>query len=86
MGAISIRGVDEELAKRLKKEAEMAHKSLNQLMLDMIKQHVGFGKKKQFTNKYHDMDELFGKWNDAEFNAIQGKVDSERQVDEELWK
>jgi len=86
VGAISIRGVDDELTRRLKEEAETAHKSLNQLVIDIMKQHVGLGKKKQFTNKYHDMDELFGQWSEDEFTAIQGKMDSERQVDEELWK
>ncbi len=86
MGAISIRGVDEELAKRLKREAEQSQKSLNQLMLDIIKQHVGLSKKKQFSNRYHDLDDLFGQWTELEFNAIQGKVEKERQLDEELWK
>jgi hypothetical protein len=86
MGAISIRGVNEELARRLKNEAKIAKKSLNQLVLEIISQHVGLNKKKQFSNKYHDMDELFGKWSEAEFNVIQGKVDAERRIDEELWK
>ena len=38
MGAISIRGVDDELTRRLKEEAETAHKSLNQLVIDIMKQ------------------------------------------------
>lgn len=86
MGSISIRGVDEELARRLKKEAKMAQKSLNQLVLEIISQHAGLRKKKKFTKRFHEMDELFGKWSEDEFNIIHGKVDTERQIDEELWK
>jgi len=86
MGAISIRGVNEELAKRLKQEADSNQKSLNQLVLDLLRHHVGLDKKKRFTKKYHDLDALFGQWNDDEFYAIQGKIDAEGQIDEELWK
>ena len=75
MGAISIRGVDDELTRRLKEEAETAHKSLNQLVIDIMKQlNIMIWMK------------LFGQWSEDEFTAIQGKMDSERQVDEELWK
>lgn len=86
MGAISIRGVDEELTNRLKKEAKTSQKSLNQLVLDLLKHHVGLDKKKKFTNKYYDLDDLFGQWSEDEFLAIGGKIDAERQIDEELWK
>lgn len=86
MATISIRGLNEELTRRLKKEAAATQKSVNQLVLDLLTQHVGLDKKKKFTHKHHDLDELFGRWNEENFNAIQGKIDSERQIDDELWK
>ena len=86
MGAISIRGVDKELTNRLKKEAETSQKSLNQLVLDLLRRHVGLDKQKKFTKKYHDLDAFFGQWSDDDFNIIQGAIDTERQIDEELWK
>lgn len=86
MGAISIRGLDEELTRRLKLEAKASQKSLNQLVLDLLKRHAGMDKKKKFTNKNHDLDDFFGQWDEDEFNAIQGKIDAERQMDSELWK
>jgi hypothetical protein len=86
MSAISIRGIDEELARLLRKEAESRHKSLNQLVLDLLKSHVGLDKKKKFTNKYHDLDTLFGRWDESDFNAIQEKINAEKQIDEALWK
>jgi hypothetical protein len=40
----------------------------------------------QFTQKYHDLDFLFGQWADSEFQKIQGKIDYESQIDDELWQ
>ena len=86
MKSISLRGIDEELALRLKQEAEAARKSLNQYVLETIKRHVGLEKERQFTRVYHDLDHLFGRWSDDEFNMIQGKIDAERLIDSELWR
>ena len=86
MKSISLRGIDEELALRLKQEAEAARKSLNQYVLETIKRHVGLENERQFTRVYHDLDHLFGRWSDDEFNMIQGKIDAERLIDSELWR
>jgi hypothetical protein len=48
-------------------------------------ERVGLGKKKRFTGEYHDLDHLFGRWTEEEFTGIQGKIDQERRIDEELW-
>ena len=86
MGSLSIRGVDEELAVLLKKAASLEHKSVNQLVLETIKNRVGLTKEKRFTQEWHDLDSLFGKWSQEEFLRIQGKITRERQIDEEIWK
>lgn len=86
MGSISIRGVDEQLAALLKQQAITAQKSVNQLILEMLRKHVGLEKEKKFTLEYHDLDQIFGTWTEDEFQKIQGKIDAERQVDSELWK
>lgn len=85
MGSLSIRGVDERLAALLKQEAAAAHKSMNQFVLELLMERVGLGKGKQFTGEFHDLDHLFGKWSEEEHKRIQGKVDEERGIDEELW-
>ncbi len=46
MGSISIRGVDENLAALLKKEASLENKSVNQFVLDNIKKTAGIKKRK----------------------------------------
>lgn len=70
----------------LKQQAQASGKSVNQLALDALKKHTGLHKKKLFTQEYHDLDFLFGQWSDSEFQKIQGKIDSESQIDDELWK
>ncbi len=85
MKSLSIRGVDDRLAALLKQEAAASHKSVNQFVLELLMERVGLLKKKRFTEEYHDLDQLFGSWSNEEFSSIQGKIDEERRIDEELW-
>lgn len=86
MRSMSIRGIDDQLAVLIKQEAAIARKSVNQFVLETLKKQVGLDKKKRFTEEYHDLDDLFGRWSKSEYEEIQGKIDAERQIDEELWK
>jgi len=84
--AITIRGIDSSVSSKLKQVAKNEKKSVNQLILDMIKQSIGMQKREKYTKKYDDLDHLFGKWTDGEFENIQGIIDSQRKIDLELWK
>ncbi|MEQ1530418.1 MAG: hypothetical protein ABL925_13970 [Methylococcales bacterium] len=86
MSNLSIRGIDPDLATTLKQQAQAHGKSVNQLVLDVLKEHTGQHKKRQFTQEYHDLDFLFGQWTEDEFQKIQAKIESEAQIDTELWK
>ena len=86
MKSISIRGLDDQLAFRLKQDAEAAKKSVNQFVLETLKKQVGLDKEKQYTNVYDDLDTLFGRWSKDEFDGIQGKIDAERCIEQEIWK
>jgi hypothetical protein len=86
MSNLTIRGIDPDLATTLKQQAQAGGKSVNQLVLDVLKEHTGLYKKKYFTQEYHDLDFLFGQWTDSEFHKIQGKIDNESKIDDELWK
>ena len=85
MSSISIRGVSDELAAVLKEQARKANKSVNQFILETLRSSVGLDKNLLFTKQYHDLDHLFGKWNEDEFANIQQSIDSQRSIDEELW-
>ena len=86
MKTMTIRGLEPSLLDKLKANAKKQDKSLNQFVIDTLKQQVGMKKEKKFTAVYHDLDHLFGKWSDKEYKKIQGKIDSERKIDQELWK
>ena len=86
MKTMTIRGLEPPLIDKLKEKAKKQDKSLNQFVIDTLKQHMGMNKEKKFTTEYHDLDHLFGKWTDKEFEKIQGKIDSERKIEKELWE
>ena len=86
MKTMTIRGIEPALIDKLKENAKKQDKSLNQFVIDTLKQHMGMKKEKKFTAEYHDLDHLFGRWTAKEFEKIQGKIDSERNIDKELWK
>ena len=85
MKTITVRGIDPSLALKLKQAAKKEGKSVNQFVIDLIKRLLGEEKQKRFSVEHRDMDHLFGRWSQEEFDAIQGKIDSERRIDEELW-
>jgi ribosomal protein S24E len=86
MKAITIRGIDSSVSSKLKQVAKNEKKSVNQLVLDIIKENIGMQKGKKYTKIYDDLDHLFGIWTDAEFDKIQGIINSQRKIDRELWE
>ena len=85
MKAVTIRGVEPELAEKLKLTAAKQGKSVNQLTLEIIKVSLGLKKQKKYTREYDDLDNLFGRWTDEEFKEIHAKINEGRQIDQELW-
>jgi hypothetical protein len=85
MTTISVRGLDPSLAEKLKQAAKNEGKSVNHFILETIKRVLGEEKEKRFSVLHHDMDHLFGTWSQEEFDRIQGKINSERKIDPELW-
>jgi len=85
MKTITVRGLDDTLTANLKLMAKQEGQSVNQFILDMLKERLGLKKEKKFTAVHHDMDHLFGRWAEKEFKQIQMRIDSERKIDNELW-
>ncbi len=86
MKTVTIRGVEPEVADKLKSAAAKQGKSINQLVLEIVKEGLGLKKQRKFSLEYDDLDHLFGRWTDDEFRKIYAKIDQERQVDQKLWK
>ena len=85
MKAITIRGLDPEVAERLKERAYLQNKSVNRFLLEMINKELGLENEQKYSKRYYDLDELFGKWSEEEFQKISNKIDQSRQIDSELW-
>jgi plasmid stability protein len=86
MKSILIRGLEPSLADQIKAQAQLLGKSVNQYIKDIIKEKIAGESGKKHTKIYHDLDHLFGRWSEEEFQQIQGKIDSERTIDPELWE
>ena len=86
MKALTIRGVEPEVAEKLKIVAKKQGKSVNHIILELIKTGLGLKKEKKFLRQYDDLDDLFGRWNDDEFKKINDSITTQRQIDPELWK
>ena len=85
MKTITVRGVDDALDEKLKQMARENGVSVNQFVIDSLKRQMGLIKEKKFTVVHDDLDDLFGRWSEEEFDSIQGKISSERVIDRELW-
>lgn len=86
MKTITVRGVDDALDEKLREKSREMGVSINQFVIDALKERLGLKKEKRYTAVHSDLDQLFGKWSEEEFKRIQGKIDSERAIDPELWK
>jgi plasmid stability protein len=86
MKNITVRGIDDDLNEKLREKAREKGVSINQIVIDALKEQLGLRKKKKFTVVYSDLDHMFGRWSEEDFRRIQGKIDAERVVDTELWK
>jgi len=86
MKTMTLRGLDPELAARLRQAAQEGGQSVNQTALDALRRQFGLDQEKRFTRVFSDMDHLFGQWDEAQFQMVQSRLDAVRQIDEELWK
>lgn len=78
----NLRGISFEVMNLLKQEAKKMHKSVNQLILQMIEKGLGFSHKK---NEYHDLDHLAGTWSKEESKNFQKNTSFFEKIDKDLW-
>jgi len=86
MKAVTIRGVDADVDEKLKAYAKAQGKSINQVILDILKAGVGLKKAKTYSCEYDDLDDLFGSWSEEEFNNISARIEQGRRIDPEIWR
>lgn len=77
----TIRSVPDHVDRALRRRAKREHKSLNNILLDVLEQAVEPEKE---PNVYHDLDFMIGTWReDPEFDAAMKDFE---KIDEEMWK
>jgi phosphopantetheinyl transferase (holo-ACP synthase) len=84
MSQITLRGIDAELEKRIRKEAKEKGKSLNKIILEKIYHHTPQkGKKEPQANS---LKKLAGGWSRKEAHNFFESIKSCEQIDEALWR
>jgi plasmid stability protein len=86
MANMSLRGVDEKTAKRLKAEARRRGVSVNALILQFVRQGFGLETAEGRKEPSHELDALAGTWDEEETSAFLKSLSDFEQVDEALWK
>ena len=83
MKSISLRGIDDEIAQRLREEAQRQGTSVNALILQFVRKGVGLQTARRPV--YHDLDALAGTWSVEEASAFLDSLSDFEQVDRGLW-
>lgn len=85
MKTITLRGVDEDLEKELRRRAKNKKESMNKTILNILKKETGQEKDKPFK-EYHDLDELAGTWTKQDFDEFNKNTEIFRQIDLQDWQ
>jgi hypothetical protein len=84
---ITVRGVPDEIGRKIKKEADRKGLSLNKAFISLLEKAAGTksrGKKRK--DLCHDLDHLSGIWAKDEAETFKKSLDFQRRIDEDLWK
>ena len=84
MRQITLRGMDPEVERTIRRMAKTTGKSLNRIILDMIYQYTGLNKKNK-NPPAASLKELAGGWSDEDAAEFLDSIKSCEQVDEKMW-
>ena len=84
MKTMTLRGIDEELARGLERLASQERGSLNAVILHLLRDKLGLSKPK-FREIHHDMDDLAGTWTEEEAREFDNVVREFSSIDAEMW-
>lgn len=82
MKAITIRNVDPKLAKALERETDRRGTSLNQTVLELLRQALGVDPR---TLRSNGLRKLAGKWSAEELREFESHIKPFEAIDPELW-
>lgn len=85
---LTVRGVDPALEEQLRQEAGRRGRSVNQTVLELLRQAAGLesaGPPAAGTARFTDLDHLAGTWSDEEARDFDQVIGGMRRVDPDLW-
>ena len=86
MPDILVRNIDEQLAERIKAIAREKQWSINEVILQVLKQGLGFSSEDIFKREMHDIAVLAGAWDPKETAAFRSAVEAfERREGQPLF-
>ena len=85
MAQITLRGIDPEIEKKIRRMARQTGKSLNRIILDMIYQYKGFMKRGK-KPPADSLRKLAGGWSEQEASEFMESIKSSEQIDEDMWR
>ncbi len=85
MPVMTLRGLNEEEARRLREEARREGISLNALLLRLIREAAGLAQR-PWRVRHHDLDALAGTWTDEDADAFLAAIEEAERIDPDMWK
>ena len=81
MKALTIRNVPDDVAAALDEERRLKGASLNQTVIDLLRQALGVGR-----TRSNGLAELAGQWSIEEFEAFERATEAFSEIDPEMWR
>lgn len=87
MKQLTIRNVGSDLHQAVKNEARRRGLSINRYVLLILRDAVGLGDgQSNQTIEFHDLDHLAGTWTEEEYRQFEEVLNSQRKIEEGLWR
>ena len=86
MTQITIRIADPEVEKALRRKAKESGKSLNKVVLELIRAGTGTGAGRKRSPRGATLAELAGGWTEEEAREFEEAVKIFDEIDEAMWK
>lgn len=83
MKHVTIRNLPQQVAEGLEKEKRQRGQSLNQTVIDLLRQVLGLG---PGHNRSNGLAQLAGTWDTDELEAFKAATAVTEQIDQELWR
>ena len=87
MNQLTIRGFDDELARRIRQLARREGISLNRAVMKLLRRGAGLGERGDDPGVVGDaLDHLIGTWTTAEAAEMNRALDDLSRIDQDMWR